>query len=525
MEPVGGEGAHFLVGGGIASLAGAVFLVRDAGVPGERITIFEQEALPSGSLDGSGQASEGYLVRGARMFEEHYVCSFDLFGSIPSSDSPGISIADEIRAFNQRVPGWSDCRLVRDGRKAPDRDRLGLSFHDSADIARLMMVAERWIKRRVIASWFRPGFFATNFWIMWSTMFSFRPWHSLAEMRRYLRRFVHLFPGFARLSGLLRTRYNQYDSLVRPICDWLVTRGVHILTGRCIVDALIEGDGAGRRVTRLLLASGEGVDVAPQDRVYLTLGSMVAGSSFGSTERAPRPPAGEGAAWRLWRNLAERDPGFGRPDVFCGHLDETGWTSFTVTLDNPRFFDFMERFSGNRTGTGGLVTFADSGWTLSIVMPHQPHFREQAAGSFVFWGYGLTGERPGEFVKKPMAQATGDEILIELAGHLRLGQETSACFGGARVLTCQMPFVTSQLMPRRTGDRPPVRLEGARNFAVIGQFCEQPRDCVFTVEYSVRSAWQAVHEMTGRTPPPPPVARPDCDPRVLLRAARALLVQ
>ena len=39
---------------------------------------------------------------------------------------------------------------------------------------------------------------------------------------------------------------------------------------------------------------------------------------------------------------------------------------------------------------------------------------------------------------------------------------------------------------------------GAENFAVIGQFCEIPRDCVFTVEYSVRSAWTAVHGLTGQ---------------------------
>ena len=67
----------------------------------------------------------------------------------------------------------------------------------------------------------------------------------------------------------------------------------------------------------------------------------------------------------------------------------------------------MEDFSGNRTGTGGLVTFADSGWLLSIVMFHQPHFRGQPAERPVFWGYGLRGDRPGDVVRKPMAQATG----------------------------------------------------------------------------------------------------------------------
>ena len=85
-----------------------------------------------------------------------------------------------------------------------------------------------------------------------------------------------------------------------------------------------------------------------------------------------------------------------------------------------------------------------------------------------------------------------------------------------------MPFITSQFMPRQPGDRPDVRPSGARNFAVIGQFCELPRDCVFTVEYSVRSARTAVAALTGRVDPPPPVARTDLDPMVLIRAARVL---
>jgi oleate hydratase len=89
-----------------------------------------------------------------------------------------------------------------------------------------------------------------------------------------------------------------------------------------------------------------------------------------------------------------------------------------------------------------------------------------------------------------------------------------------------MPFITSQFMPRRAGRPAPVIPRGAENFAVIGQFCEIPRDCVFTVEYSVRSAWTAVHGLTGQvSPPPPPVVRSDRDPRAdAARAAKVLLV-
>ena len=48
------DGHFYLVGGGIASLAAAAFLIRDADVPGCLITILEALDKPGGSLDGLG---------------------------------------------------------------------------------------------------------------------------------------------------------------------------------------------------------------------------------------------------------------------------------------------------------------------------------------------------------------------------------------------------------------------------------------------------------------------------------------
>jgi oleate hydratase len=231
----------------------------------------------------------------------------------------------------------------------------------------------------------------------------------------------------------------------------------------------------------------------------------------------------ESEAWSLWRRLAARDPEFGHPERFCENVARTRWESFSVTLGSPAFFEFMERFTGNAGGTGGLVTFTDSSWLMSIVLFHQPHFRSQPKDAFFFWGYGLHPDLRGNFVDKPMSGCSGDEILQELAGHLRLGEGTEAFLDSAKVIPCMMPFITSQFMPRRAGDRPQVIPRGARNFAVIGRFCEMPDDVVFTVEYSVRSAMTAVYALTGVGRAPPPVRRTDREPVVLLRAARSLL--
>ena len=102
----------------------AVFLCRDAGVRGENIIIFEQLSVSGGSLDGSGDAQSGYLVRGGRMFEPHFACTFDLLDSIPVMEGSELSVKDDILAFNRAVPGSSNCRLVRDGKPADDRYRL-----------------------------------------------------------------------------------------------------------------------------------------------------------------------------------------------------------------------------------------------------------------------------------------------------------------------------------------------------------------------------------------------------------------
>jgi hypothetical protein len=61
---------------------------------------------------------------------------------------------------------------------------------------------------------------------------------------------------------------------------------------------------------------------------------------------------------------------------------------------------------------------------------------------------------------------------------------------------CMMPFITAFFLPRRAGDRPAVVPQVAVNFGFLGQFAESsPRDVIFTVEYSVRTAMEAVYTL------------------------------
>jgi oleate hydratase len=214
----------------------------------------------------------------------------------------------------------------------------------------------------------------------------------------------------------------------------------------------------------------------------------------------------ESGGWTLWEKLAQDRPYFGRPAVFNSCIAQSYWESFTVTLKTPTFFEKMEQYSGNQAGIGGLVTFKDSNWLMSIVLAHQPHFINQPADVRVFWGYALFPDRIGNYLPKPMDECSGAELLVELCGHLRFDLDTVAT---ANCIPCRMPYITSMFMPRLPGDRPLPVPEGTRNFAFISQFVEIPGDVVFTVEYSVRAAQMAVYELLGISREVPPITPHD----------------
>lgn len=65
----------------------------------------------------------------------------------------------------------------------------------------------------------------------------------------------------------------------------------------------------------------------------------------------------------------------------------------------------------------------------------------------------------------------------------------------ANTIPCMMPYITAFFMPRALGDRPLVVPEGSVNFAFIGQFAETKRDTIFTTEYSIRTAMEAVYTL------------------------------
>ena len=122
---------------------------------------------------------------------------------------------------------------------------------------------------------------------------------------------------------------------------------------------------------------------------------------------------------------------------------------------------------------------------MSISVLSNPHFLNQPDNVKVFWGYGLYPLKVGTFVNKPMIDCTGEEVFMELANLMRMPPELVKDF---ICIPCIMPFITSQFQPRAIEDRPLPVPKGSVNIGLTSQYVEVPHDCVFTVEYSIRSA-------------------------------------
>ncbi len=501
----------YLVGGGIGSLAAAAFMIRDGKLPGSNIAILEAAPVLGGSLDGAGDAAGGYSLRGGRMLTtDNYECTWDLYKSIPSLNMEGKTVFEETVEFNEKYKAHSMARLVDRRRAKVPVTSMGFCMQDRLELLELSRADEDTMGTSCITDWFSPRFFETEFWYMWVTTFAFQPWHSAVEFRRYLHRFMLEFSRIETLAGVKRTIYNQYDSLVLPLQIWLKAQGVHLVTDCRVTNFDYKTEDKDFIVTAihcLRRGTNEVIAVHSSDLVFMQNGSMTDASSLGSMTLPPKKlTKADSGGWTLWEKLAEGRPEFGNPAAFNSCIAQSCWESFTVTLKNPTFFDHMIHFSGNQPGTGGLVTFKDSNWLMSIVLAHQPHFLNQPADVQVFWGYALFPDRVGDFVAKPMAECSGAEILHELCGHLRFDFETVE---SANCIPCRMPYITSMFMPRSRGDRPLPVPNGSKNFAFISQFVEIADDVVFTVEYSVRAAQLAVYQLLGIDRQVPPITPHD----------------
>ncbi|MBS4958525.1 oleate hydratase [Clostridium sp.] len=491
----------YFVGGGLASLAGAAYLIRDCNFKGENIHIIEGLKILGGSNDGAGDPINGFVCRGGRMLnEETYENFWELFRSIPSLDMPGMSVTEEILNFDHLHPTHAQARLVDKNGVIQDVRSMGFNNDDRMALGKLMITPEENLDDMTIEQWFSntPHFFETNFWYMWQTTFAFQKWSSLFEFKRYMERMIFEFSRIETLEGVTRTPYNQYESVILPLKSYLDKFNVDFSINATVTDLDFKEEPR-ITVTAIHIEDEEGekvIELGEKDVCIMINGCMTDNATLGDyntpAEYKPENPmSGE-----LWRKIAAKKPGLGNPEPFFNHPEQTNWESFTVTSKGNKLLKLIEQFSGNIPGSGALMTFKDSNWLMSIVVAAQPHFKNQPLDTTIFWGYGIYTDRDGDYIKKPMRDCTGEEILMELLYHLHMLDKADEIKNDiVNVIPCMMPYIDSQFQPRKMSDRPKVVPDGSTNFAMISQFVEIPEDMVFTEEYSVRAARIAVYTL------------------------------
>ncbi len=510
-KPEGVENKNaYLIGSGLASLAAACFLIRDGQMPGKNIHILEAMDIAGGACDGIFDPTRGYIMRGGREMEDHFECLWDLFRSIPSLEIKDASVLDEFYWLNKEDPNYSLCRAtINRGQNAKTNGQFNLSQKGCMEIMKLFMTKDEDLYDKTIEDVFDEEVFNSTFWMYWRTMFAFENWHSALEMKLYFQRFIHHISGLPDFSALKFTRYNQYESLILPMQKYLEKHGVDFQFNIEVTNVLfdIKPD---KKIAKAIQCKVKGkekeISLSKNDFVFITNGSCTEGTIYGDQNHAPNENAKirTSGCWKLWKNIARQDKNFGNPEKFCGDIQKTNWESATITtLDDkiiPYIMNICQRDpKSGRVVTGGIVSCQDSSWLLSWTINRQGQFKKQDKNKVCVWVYGLFTDVPGNYVKKPMKDCTGKEITMEWLYHLGVPEELIEDYAtnSAICIPTMMPYITAFFMPRRKEDRPDVIVDGAVNFAFLGQFAHTPRDTVFTTEYSVRTAMEAVYGLLG----------------------------
>lgn len=527
----------YIIGTGLAGLTAAFYLVRDGQMPGNHIHLLEKLELAGGSCDGYKDVHKGFYMRGGREMDNHFEIMWDVFRDVPSIETPNVSVLDEYYWLNKHDPNYSLCRATVNKGEDAHTDKLFKLDKDSAmALSQLFITPEANLEDKKISDVLPESFWETNFWLYWQTMFAFQKWSSALEMKRYLCRYVHHIDGLPDFSALRFTKYNQYESMILPLIEYLKKHDVDVQFGMNVKNVIIE-DVDGKKTAKELIYvkdnKEQSIPLTADDLVFITNGCCTDTSCYGDQTHAPDLSGivnGQGESWDLWKNIAKqaKHDEYGHPDVFCSDTEATNWMSATVETSNKDIIQHIMNICkrdprAGKVTTGGIVTVKDSenNWFLSWTINRQPQFRSQNKDTVLIWLYALHTDTEGNYIKKAMRDCTGEEICQEWLYHIGMDESKIKDYSenACNTTTCFMPYINAFFQPRKNVDRPKVVPEGAVNFAFIGQFAETPRDTIFTTEYSMRTGMESVYTLLNVDRGVPEVWGSQYDIRELLRAA------
>jgi len=517
------ESRVYIVGGGLAGLSAAMYAIQDGKIQGKNIHIIEEQKVMGGALDSKGGTSKTpYAARGARLVNHKAHASyFSMLSRIPSltdqdemeklKNNPEAlknykvkkNLNDELEEFSAAHKLNSITRLVGKDQRRINHFDFKLDLKDRYDLIMLLLRSEDNFQGMRVDQYFRPSFFKTNFWHMFSSIFAFDTWHSLNEVKRYLQNYFHDLDTIANLavSGW-NTPYNTYESVVVPTVRWLTSQGVNFHKGCKVTELDFKKPGTDKEKTvekihYISNGKKEEITVKNNDFVFVSIGSKTADSSEGSMKTAPLTVRNKvDGAWTLWENMLKKLPDLGNPSNFTGRIEESKFVVFNITSHGKLLEDLIMKFTKNkRFGEQHMVIFTESPWNLIIHLPWQPFVKNQDKDSIIFMAYGLYGDNKGDYIKKAMGDCTGEELLTEMCYQFGFMKELPEILKSSSSVPYMLPYTTSQFLTRNKNDRPQVVPEGSTNFALLGEFTEIPDESVFMVSYSCKSAQIGVYKL------------------------------
>ena len=555
-----------MIGAGLSNMAAAVYLIQEGKWSGDQITFYALDNY--GSNDGSPtkdvkddywnknhpmENQKGYIARGGRMLNYRtYVDLMDLLDRVPSMTEPCLTAAEDTRQFDAAHPTYDKARLLTGGQGIVDGGKLGLNNKSRKLLTQLIMMPdsqEEKLDNITIADYFKDNteFFESNFWFMWETTFAFRTRSSAQELRRYMHQMIYEFTQIEHLVGVNRTRYNQYESIMKPLINYLEKEGCHIVLNRRVVDWKFKDSKmqdeitvTGLHMVNTKTDENEFVPVDDDTAVIFTNGSITDSATLGDFNTPAAENMDYGAASSLWKKASDHFYNLGNPDKFFADRDASEWVSFTLTTKNHLFLNEIARITTQEPGnalnsfisTEPVTPLGQKDVTMSIVVHHQPHFTSQKPNETVLWGYFLYPRRHGEIIDKPYIEMTGKEMLQELIGQLSKvdpgpinisDKEEEIMDSVINCIPVYMPYASALFNNRAKSDRPKVIPKHSTNLAFTGEFVEQPYQMIFTENSAVRSGEIAAFHFAGipmsrlvKTP------RYDKDVKTLLRAAKKM---
>ncbi|MFR0553446.1 oleate hydratase [Loigolactobacillus coryniformis subsp. coryniformis] len=555
-----------MIGAGLANMAAAVYLIQEGHWSGDQITFYSLD--DHGSNDGAPTKSvtdeywnknhplenqKGYVARGGRMLNYRtYVDLMDLLDRIPSATETNMTAAEDTRDFDAKHRTFDKARLLEGGKGIINGSHLGLNNQDRLHLTKLIAMPdseEEKLDNVTIADYFSddPHFFGTNFWFMWETTFAFRIQSSAQELRRYMHQMIYEFTQIEHLVGVNRTRYNQYESIMLPLVNYLRDQGCHIILNRLVTDWTFKNTPmqdeitvTGLTVKNTVTGIDEQVTVDDDTAVIFTNGSITDSATLGDFDTPAPENMDYGAAASLWKKASEHFYNLGNPDKFFADRNASEWVSFTLTTKDHLLLNEITRITTQVPGnalnsfisTSPITTLGHKDVNMSIVVHHQPHFTTQKPNETVIWGYFLYPRRRGEFVDKPYIKMTGKEMIQELIGQLskvdpgpgNIRDKTDQIMASViNNIPVYMPYASALFNNRAKTDRPKVIPQHATNLAFTGEFVEQPYQMIFTEQSAVRSGEIAAYHFAGipmshlvKTP------RYDKDLKTLAKAAKKM---